>query len=258
MQSEARSRGGRERRPGFLIHYDLRPGFRTLPPQSRASRYNNGMILPALRGIDAFPVELDGEMFVGIRDPEGIVEDQLVMSQAAFVIASFLNGERDAHAIQYELASQFQGQLIPEDQILSVVETLDKHGFLNSEKFQKIRQKIRTEYAVKSIRSAYLAGKSYPGDLAELKVFLEAQFLREGSCGKIPEVKPAQKVLRCLIAPHIDLHRGGHSYGWAYSHLAKFQCPETVLIFGVAHAAPPSPFILTRKDFEDSSRNSSR
>lgn len=208
------------------------------------------MILPALRGIDAYPVELDGEIFIGVRDPEGIVEDQLVMSQAAFVIATFLNGERDARTIQYELASQFQGQLIPEDQILSVVETLDKHGFLNSEKFQKIQLKVREDYAAKSIRSAYLAGKSYPDELAELKIFLEAQFLREGSCGKIPVVKPAKKTLRCLIAPHIDLHRGGHSYAWAYSHLSKFQCPETVLIFGVAHAAPPSPFILTRKDFE--------
>ena len=74
------------------------------------------MILPALRGIDAFPVELDGEVFIGVRDPEGIVEDQLVLSQAAFVIASFLNGERDARTIQFELARQFQGQLIPEDQ----------------------------------------------------------------------------------------------------------------------------------------------
>jgi MEMO1 family protein len=208
------------------------------------------MILPALRGIDAYPVEMDGEIFIGVRDPEGIVEDQLVMSQSAFVIASFLNGERDASTIQYELASQFQGQLIPVDQILSVAETLDKHGFLNSDKFHKIRLKVRKNYAGLSVRSAYLAGKSYPGDQAELKVFLEAQFLREGSCGKIPVVKSARKHLRCLIAPHIDLHRGGHSYGWAYSHLSKFQCPETVLIFGVAHAAPPSPFIMTRKNFE--------
>lgn len=208
------------------------------------------MILPALRAIDAFPVELDGEVFIGVRDPEGIVEHQLVMSQAAFVIASFLNGQRDARTIQFELARQFQGQLIPEDQILSVVGTLDKHGFLNSDKFQQIRSKVRNEYAAQSIRAAYLAGKSYPEDLAELKVFIEAQFLREGSCGKIPDVKNTKKTLRCLIAPHIDLHRGGHSYGWAYSHLSKFQCPETVLIFGVAHAAPPSPFILTRKNFE--------
>ena len=56
--------------------------------------------------------------------------------------------------------------------------------------------------------------------------------------------------LRCLIAPHIDLHRGGHSYGWAYGHLALCPKPETVIIFGTAHASPPVPFILTRKSFE--------
>ena len=53
------------------------------------------MKLPALRGIDAFTVEMDGETFIGVRDPEGIVEDQLLMSQAAFVVAAFLDGERD-------------------------------------------------------------------------------------------------------------------------------------------------------------------
>ena len=116
---------------------------------------------------------------------EGIVEDQLVMSQAAFVIASFLNGERDAHEIQYELASQFQGQLIPEDQILSVVETLDKHGFLNSEKFHNIRLKIRTENTqLNRYVPPISAGKSYPGELAELKVFLKHNFCAKAAAEK--------------------------------------------------------------------------
>lgn len=208
------------------------------------------MILPALRGIDAFPVELDGETFIGLRDPEGIVEDQFLMSRAAFVVAAFLNGQRDAKAVQYELAKLFQGQLIPEDQILGVVEALDKHGFLHSDKFLEIRIKARKEFAEQMVRSAYLAGSSYPEDQTELRIFLDAQFLREGSPGKIPVIESPKNRLKCLIAPHIDLHRGGHSYAWAYGHLSQFQCPETVLIFGVAHAAPPVPFILTRKNFQ--------
>ncbi|HSE40977.1 MAG TPA: AmmeMemoRadiSam system protein B [Acidobacteriota bacterium] len=209
------------------------------------------MILPALRGVDAFTIEMDGETFIGMRDPEGIVEDQLMLSQAAFVIAAFLDGQRDEREVQQELAKHFKGQIIAEEDILKVVGALDEHGFLLSDKFHAIRNGVRKRFAQQKIRKAYLAGKSYPDDSSALKTFLDAQFLREGSPQKLPfSGQRSSEPLKCLIAPHIDLHRGGHSYAWAYECLALRPKPETVLIFGTAHAAPPLPFILTRKDFE--------
>ena len=209
------------------------------------------MILPALRGIDTFAIEMDGETYVGLRDPEGIVEDQLMLSRGAFVIAAFLDGVRDQHAIQQELSKHFHGELVAEQDILTVVKTLDDHGFLQSTKFQELRNQARKRFAEQTTRSAYLAGKSYPKDREELKAFLDDQFLRDGSPGRLPfEGDRIAKPLRCLIAPHLDLHRGGHSYAWAYDHLSLYERPETVMIFGTAHAAPPVPFILTRKDFE--------
>jgi AmmeMemoRadiSam system protein B len=54
----------------------------------------------------------------------------------------------------------------------------------------------------------------------------------------------------CLIAPHIDFHRGGHSYAHGYLRLCRSGQPELVFLFGVAHMAPPVPFILTKKHFE--------
>jgi AmmeMemoRadiSam system protein B len=209
------------------------------------------MKLPALRSIDTFAIEMDGETYVGVRDPEGIVEGQLMLSRGAFVVAVFLDGERDERAVQQELAKHFHGEIIDEKEILKVAKTLDDHGFLDSNKFQELRDRVQKRFAKRKTRSAYLAGKSYPEDQAELKTFLETQFLREESPGKLPfEGDRISKPLKCLIAPHLDLYRGGHSYAWAYSHLALCQRPETIIIFGTAHAAPPVPFILTRKSFE--------
>jgi AmmeMemoRadiSam system protein B len=209
------------------------------------------MILPALRGVDAFTIEIDGETFVGMRDPEGIVEDQLMLSQAAFIIAAFLDGQRDERGVQQELAKHFKGHFISEEDILKVVSSLDEHGFLLSDKFYTLCDGVRKQFAQEKIRKAFLAGKSYPDEVGALKTFLDAQFLREGSPRKLPfSGERSSEPLRCLIAPHIDLHRGGHSYAWAYECLALRPKPETVLIFGTAHAAPPLSFILTRKDFE--------
>jgi AmmeMemoRadiSam system protein B len=209
------------------------------------------MKLPALRGVDAFTVEMDGETMIGVRDPEGIVEDQLLMSRGAFVVAAFLDGERDEKAIQEELAKHFHGQVFAEQDILKVANMLDDYGFLQSKKFQDMRNVVEKRFTEQSVRSAYLAGKSYPKTSGELRTFIDAQFLREGSPGRLPfKGDSISKPLKCLIAPHLDLHRGGHSYAWAYEHLSLYPKPETVIIFGTAHASPPVSFILTRKSFE--------
>ena len=45
------------------------------------------MALPALRELDVFPVDQDGQRFVCLRDPEGFVEHQTLLTPAAFFFA---------------------------------------------------------------------------------------------------------------------------------------------------------------------------
>lgn len=121
----------------------------------------------------------------------------------------------------------------------------------NSTNKQGFGGRVQDAFLAAPSRPAFLAGRSYPDDPTELRNFLDEQFLREGGPGH--ELNGAQTDaphLPGLIVPHIDLHRGGHSYAHGYERMHQCGRPDTVFIFGVAHMAEPVPFILTRKDFE--------
>jgi AmmeMemoRadiSam system protein B len=53
-----------------------------------------------------------------------------------------------------------------------------------------------------------------------------------------------------VVAPHIDFHRGGPAYAWAYRDLAERSDADLFVVFGTCHAGMADPFALTRKDFE--------
>jgi AmmeMemoRadiSam system protein B len=210
------------------------------------------MALPPLRYIDAFPVDQDGQRYICLRDPEGIVDHQIALTPAAFFVATRLDGTSDVQAIQRDFARQFGGQQASSEDILGIVHELDEQGFLLSERFEMRRRQVETAFLESTLRPAYLAGKSYAAPSGALRTFLDAQFTkREGGPGEAPGAQSGSgEPLRCLIAPHIDFHRGGHAYARAYLELFKQGQPDVVIIFGVAHISPPTPFVLTRKAFD--------
>jgi len=56
-------------------------------------------------------------------------------------------------------------------------------------------------------------------------------------------------VVRGVVAPHIDYHRGGPAYAWAYRELAERSDADLFVIFGTCHAGMEHPFALTRKAY---------
>jgi AmmeMemoRadiSam system protein B len=56
--------------------------------------------------------------------------------------------------------------------------------------------------------------------------------------------------VRGVIAPHIDFHRGGPAYAWAYRDVAERCDADLFVVFGTCHAGMEHPFALTRKDFD--------
>jgi hypothetical protein len=210
------------------------------------------MLLPALRAVDAFPMTHEEQEMYCLYDPSEMVTEQLILAPVALFIAQCLDGQHTLENVQARFHTESGGMELPEDAINEVVALLDEHGFLDTDRFRAIQAEVETTFHESSKRPAYLAGKSYPEHPDECEEFVEQQFLREEGPGNVPddaeEGSPGH--LPGLIVPHIDLHRGGHSYAHGYSHLAKYEKPDVVLVFGVAHAAEPVPFILSRKDFE--------
>ena len=105
-----------------------------------------------------------------------------------------------------------------------------------------------------SSRPAALAGRSYAGDAAGLRAQLGQFFVGPGGAGAPTAARgePPARGDACVrwCSPHIDFHRGGPVYTWAYKELVERSDADTFVILGVAHQYCRSRFALTRKDFE--------
>ncbi len=208
------------------------------------------MPFPPIRNLDAFPVEQEGYTYICLRDPEGYMAQHILLSPQAYFVAIHLNGLNGIPEIQEAFKKEFKGIEAPEADIRKIVSQLDTMGALRTENFENLRRKIDAEFMQLPNRPAYFAGKSYPENSQELKIFLDELFMRNDGPKEKPLDAGKGKPPRLLIAPHIDFYRGGHSYAHGYLKYFKQGQPDTVFIFGTAHYAPPTPFILTKKNFD--------
>ncbi len=205
---------------------------------------------PPLRNIEAFPIHHQGQTLICLHDPLGYVPTEITLSPAAFFIAACLDGNHTLRDIQLEFAREFQGALIPSEEIESIVNFLDEHGFLLNDRFQEIKSKIEKEFLQQKVRMPYHAGQSYSSARHELGAYLGSLFTREGGPGPLPAEQESPSVdIVGLIAPHIDFNRGALGYAYAYYKLYQSAKPNTVIIFGVSHNGGDTPYIMTRKHF---------
>ena len=210
------------------------------------------MPLPAIRAVDAFPMAHENEDYYCLYDPSEVVTEQLMLRPMAMFVAQCLDGQATVESIQDRFKEESGGMELPEDAVHDIVALLDEHGFLETERFYELQTEVERSFHESPNRPAYLAGKSYPADPDECEDFVDDQYTREAGPGALPETayKPDGQPLAGLIVPHIDLSRGGHSYAHGYGQLANYAKPDVVIVFGVAHAAEPVPFILSKKHFD--------
>lgn len=195
-----------------------------------------------MRAVDLVPVRVGGRPAVAVRDPEGLVEDTVLLPAEVAEVALLLDGRRDAVDVQVEYARRHRGALLFASDIHRIVEELDRRGLLETEHARRRRSALEGAFRRAPERPPYFAGRSYPADpqrlQAQLRAYLEATE---------PQRLPAQPP-RGVVAPHVDFDRGGTCYGWAYTALARSRA--TVFLFlGVAHAGAPQPFVLCTKPY---------
>lgn len=208
-------------------------------------------VLPPLRPVEPVPVTIKGENMICLTDPQGYIEDQMVLSPPAFFIATCLDGTHDLEGIQYEFSQAFGGFEPPEAEIMNIVESLDEAGFLYTDRFSKIKGRVENAFRARHTRRAKLAGQAYPATPDSLRKRFDTFFVDDEGDGCLERIVPANgRPLHGLIAPHIDFDRGANVYGAAYRSLYASGKPDLVLLFGVAHCGAESPFVLTRKHFE--------
>jgi AmmeMemoRadiSam system protein B len=202
---------------------------------------------PRLRQIEAFPVEQDGQRYLALRDPAGYTPAVVMLPVELLDVLALFDGEHAVTDIQTEIL-RTEGELIERAQIEKLVAALDEHGFLDSPAFAARRAAIDDTFLSAASRPAHHAGGAYAGDPAELRTAMDGFFAPPSGPGPVGRVRGGG--LRGLVAPHIDFHRGGPAYAWAYRELAERGDADLFVIFGTCHAGLAHPFALTRKDFD--------
>ena len=202
---------------------------------------------PRIRAIDAFPVMISGQRLIALRDPMGYTRNILYVPDNVFFMISLFDGEHAIRDIQSEYASRY-GDLIFQEKIQEVVETLDRHYMLESERFRAHHRQLEEAFRKAPVREASHAGLSYEADAEALRAQLDG-FFREPEGPGEPDPGKALPGLRGFVAPHIDLRRGGSCFAHAYKVLGESVPPDLFVIFGTGHRGVDGFFSFTRKGF---------
>jgi len=205
---------------------------------------------PRLRRVEAFPVEHEGRSCVALRDPAGYTDAVVLLQGPLLEIVSLFDGEHTFAEIQAAVVRRHGGELIERRQIEEIAEALDQQGFLDSPGFAQRRAAIDADFLAAPTRPATHAGGAYAGEADDLRTMIDGFFDPPDGPGPIAGHRADGARVRAVIAPHIDFHRGGPAYGWAYRDVAERCDADLFVIFGTCHTGMEHPWALTRKDYE--------
>jgi AmmeMemoRadiSam system protein B len=204
-------------------------------------------VVPSIRAIEAFPVEQDGERYVALRDPAGYTSGVLLLPVGLLEIVALFDGAHTVADIR-TVIQRDHGQAVNADHVERLVAALDEQGFLDSPAFVARREAADQAFLSAPSRPARHAGGAYAGDAEPLRGAMDAFFTAPAGPGPVGAFQGGG--VRGLVAPHIDFHRGGPAYAWAYRELAERGEADLFVIFGTSHTGLAQPFALTRKDFD--------
>ena len=214
---------------------------------------------PRLRALEAFPVQHEGQRCVALRDPAGFTDQIAVLPAALLDLVSLFDGDHSVEEIR-EILGRRHGQAPSAEQIAEVIERFDAAGFLDSDRFRERRRGLEEAFRLSPVRPAAHAGGAYAGDAGSLAAQIDGFFSGPGGPGgaisgdvsMYPVASPsaAAPQTRAIIAPHIDFHRGGSTYAWAYREVLERSDADVYVVLGTCHAGMPDPFAVTLKPYE--------
>jgi AmmeMemoRadiSam system protein B len=203
------------------------------------------MDYPKLRPVEAIPAQ---DRMICLRDPEGFSDKILLLPLEAFFIISHFDGCHSIVDIQAAFTRQF-GNLLFSDKISDLIGQLDNALFLESDHFQEVRDRAVQEFRSSPLRMASHAGLSYEADGKALRKQLDGLFT-EPVEPDLPDTTSTGGRLCGLIAPHIDIRRGGACFASGYTELARECRARIFVILGISHVSTARRFVLTDKDFD--------
>lgn len=205
---------------------------------------------PKLRdGLEALPVEHEGQKLVLLSDRIGYAPESLVVSPVVIPVLVNMNGKNSIRDLQADFMRR-TGRLLYMEELQELVKTLDENYFLDNTRFRDFEAAEISSFLGDPVRRMRHAGRSYPLEPEELRKKLDS-FFEPGNGGPgLPDAAENSRQIVGLVAPHIDLNAGGPCFAHAYKAAVEAVRPETWIILGTGHDLVQNCFALTVKDFE--------
>ncbi len=202
---------------------------------------------PRVRAIEAFPVQQDGKTLIYLKDPLNFATPLGVSPVGYFLLAHF-DGRHGYDDLREVFEERFRAPLARKefDQFVAM---LDEHYYLKSARFESYQQAVIDEFRARPSRAPAHMGGGYKNDPVELTAQLDSYFTAAKGPGH-PSAAHSGATPKAIVAPHIDFHRGGPAYAWAYKSLAESAGADLYIILGTSHCGGQTPYILTEKSFE--------
>ena len=205
---------------------------------------------PRLRRVESFPVnQADGQVMFALRDPEGF-SGAIVLPYAAAVLVSLMDGTRGRWPTskRRSAASAARPWHWPTSKTWYASWT---RAFCSITIAFARAGKWKSSADLNSqARPAAHAGGVDAGEPDELRAPARRVVHRRHGSRRSEGRRPSATGLCGVLSPHIDLHRGGPAFAWAYKHIVEETDADVFVIFGTAHNPMRNLFSVTRKHFE--------
>lgn len=197
--------------------------------------------LPRLRlSLDFLPSPEPERPGLFIRDPYSFSDSMLLIPPQLVPALACFDGEQTTLELRESLV-RITGQIQVGDLEANLFQALSDAGFLEDEKFERMRLERIQEFQRADKREPSHAGSAYPEEAAEV---------REQLNGYMTNGAPAvQRQLIGIAAPHVSPFGGWETYRDAYSAFPGDYRDKTFVILGTSHYGEPDCFGLTRKPF---------
>lgn len=202
---------------------------------------------PKLRAAISERVEHEGQRYLLLRDPTGLVDDSLLVPEALVTLLSLCDGSRDIAALHTGMMLRTGVQLTP-SMIRDVLVRLDEAMLLENGAFGPAYEEALRTYRDSPHRSPSHAGLVYPEKPEDLSRTIRKYC--DSSEANVGGSRPSGNLVG-MVCPHIDYERG-HA---TYAHLWRRAAPmlgevELVIIFGTDHSGGPGRMTPTRQSYK--------
>jgi AmmeMemoRadiSam system protein B len=189
--------------------------------------------------LDFLPSPVEDRPGLLMRDPLQYSKAVLIVPPALIATLDLFNGEASDLDLRQAVV-EATGELEAGGIVDQLTSALSESGFLEDERFEKMREEAQRRFAEAPFRAASHAGGAYPGETGELRETLR-QFMEPATARLAAPV--------AIAAPHVSPHGGYDSYRNAYSALGPEHADRIFVVLGTSHYGVPERFGLTRKDF---------